>query len=433
MNVAVIGTGYVGLVAGACLADLGNKVVCVDVDAEKVKKLKKGINPIYEPGLDEILKRNISKKRLFFTTSISEGIENASVVFIAVGTPQGNDGKADLKYVKTVAEQIGKNLKEEKVIVNKSTVPVGTAEIVKKIIRKHYPGKFHVVSNPEFLREGSAVNDFLKPDRIVVGFEEPKAKKTMASLYKPIKSKKFFTSPKTAELIKYASNCFLATKISFVNEIALLCDKVGADVRDVAIGTGLDTRVNPHFLNAGCGWGGSCFPKDVSALIQIADSYKVNLSIPRAATQLNQKMKKLPVQKLKSLTGSLKGKKIALLGLSFKPNTDDMREASSITIAKELKKQGAIITAFDPVAMENAKKILPFVKMCKNPFEALKKADGAILVTEWPEFSALDFEKAKKVMRFPAIVDGRNYLNNKKLKHMGFKYNAIGVCCNGGN
>ena len=273
MRVAVIGTGYVGLVVGTCLADLGNNIICVDIDKEKIEKLNKGICPIYEPGLPELIEKNLKARRLEFTTDLAKAVKNSYVIYIAVGTPQAKNGRADLRYVRQAAEQIGKAMEGEKVIVNKSTVPVGTADMVKRIIAKHYKGEFHVVSNPEFLREGSAVNDFLKPDRIVVGYESPKAKKVMQQLYKPIKARKFYTDVKSAELIKYASNAFLATKISFINEIAMLCDKVGANVKDVAVGVGLDKRINPHFLRAGCGWGGSCFPKDITALIHICLLY----------------------------------------------------------------------------------------------------------------------------------------------------------------
>jgi len=427
MDVAVIGTGYVGLVVGTCLADLGNKVICVDVDREKIKKLNNGECPIYEPGLEKMIKRNVRGKRLTFTTDTSKAVKNSYVIYIAVGTPQAKSGKADLKYVRQVAEQIGRAMDCEKVIVNKSTVPVGTADMVKRIISRYYKGRFHVISNPEFLREGSAVSDFLKPDRIVVGYESPDAKKVMQKLYKPIKAKKFYTDIKSAELIKYASNAFLATKISFINEIAMFCDKVGANVNDVAIGMGLDKRIGPHFLRAGCGWGGSCFPKDVSALLYMAEKLAVPLEIAKAAKQTNFNAKLLPVKKLKKALGTLKGKRIALLGLSFKPNTDDMREASSITIAKRFLRAGARVVAYYPVAEGNAKRVIPGILLCNSAYDALNKADAAILVTEWPEFSTLNFERVKKIMKSPMLVDGRNFLNKKKLKSMGFIYEAVGI------
>lgn len=427
MRVVVIGTGYVGLVVGTCLADLGNKVICVDIDKNKIEKLSRGICPIYEPGLEEMIERNLKKGRLTFTTNLSNAVKNSHVIYIAVGTPQAKNGKADLRYVKQAAEQIGKAMESEKIIVNKSTVPVGTAELVKRIISKYYKGEFHVVSNPEFLREGSAVNDFLKPDRIVIGYESPKAKRAMQKLYKPIRARKFYTDIKSAELIKYASNAFLATKISFINEIAMLCDKVGANVKDVAIGVGLDKRINPHFLRAGCGWGGSCFPKDVSALIHIAKQHGLALKIPKAAKDTNIQAKLLPVKKLRKKLGKLKGKRIALLGLAFKPNTDDMREASSITIAKELKKAGAEVIAYDPIAEENARQIMPWLKFCSEPYEVFKQADGAIIVTEWQEFGKLNFKKIRQLMKRPIIIDGRNFLNKERLLDMGFEYEAIGV------
>ena len=305
MDIAVIGTGYVGLVVGTCLADLGNNVICVDIDRKKIAKLKKGICPIYEPELPKLIRKNAKAGRLKFTTNVEKAVKNSYVIYIAVGTPQAKNGRADLKYVKMAAKQIGKAMNGEKIIVNKSTVPVGTAELVKSIIAKYYKGTFHVVSNPEFLREGSAVNDFLKPDRIVIGYESPKAKKVMQELYKPIKAKKFYTDLRSAELIKYASNAFLATKISFINEIAALCEKTGANVKDVATGIGLDKRINPHFLRAGCGWGGSCFPKDVSALIYMGKEHNVELKIPKAAKEVNKQAKLRPVRKLKEKLGSL--------------------------------------------------------------------------------------------------------------------------------
>lgn len=427
MDIAVIGTGYVGLVVGTCLADLGNNVICVDIDRKKIAKLKKGICPIYEPELPKLIRKNAKAGRLKFTTNVEKAVKNSYVIYIAVGTPQAKNGRADLKYVKMAAKQIGKAMNGEKIIVNKSTVPVGTAELVKSIIAKYYKGTFHVVSNPEFLREGSAVNDFLKPDRIVIGYESPKAKKVMQELYKPIKAKKFYTDLRSAELIKYASNAFLATKISFINEIAALCEKTGANVKDVATGIGLDKRINPHFLRAGCGWGGSCFPKDVSALIYMGKEHNVELKIPKAAKEVNKQAKLRPVRKLKEKLGSLNGKKIALLGLAFKPNTDDMREASSIVIANELKKAGATIAAYDPIAEENARKIMPWVKYCKDPYEALEGADATILVTEWPEFEKLNFKKVKKLMKKPIIIDGRNFLNKEALIDIGFEYEGIGI------
>jgi len=426
MEIAVIGTGYVGLVVGACLADLGNNVRCVDVDEKKIAKLKAGKSPIFEPGLDELLERNIKAGRISFTTDSAPAIKQAKVVFIAVGTPMSHSGEADLKYVRQAAEGIGKEMESEKVIVNKSTVPVGTGGLVEDIIKKHYNGEFHVVSNPEFLREGSAISDFLKPDRVVIGTKNHKARKVMEELYNPLGSEILFTSIESAELIKYGSNALLATKISFINEVSRICDRVNADVDMVAEGIGLDKRIGPHFLKAGCGWGGSCFPKDVRALIHIGKKYGVELKIPEAADQVNNDQKTLPVRKLKEKIPELKGKRIALLGLSFKPNTDDMREASSIDIARALEKEGAKVVAFDPVAMEEAKKTLKGIVYADSLYAALEGADAAILVTEWNEFREIDFERVKKLMRNPLIIDGRNIYDREQLEGLGFVYTGMG-------
>ncbi len=426
MKIAVIGTGYVGLVVGACLADLGNSVKCVDVNTEKIELLKSGKSPIFEPGLDELLERNIREGRISFTTSTAEAVKEAEIVFIAVGTPQSQNGKADLSHVKSAAEEIAKAMNGEKVIVNKSTVPVGTGSLVEEIIKKHYKGRFHVVSNPEFLREGSAINDFLKPDRIVIGSSNEEARKTMEELYRPLGAKMLFTSIESAELIKYGSNALLATKISFINEIARLCDRANADISEVATGIGLDKRIGPHFLRAGCGWGGSCFPKDVKALVFMGEEHGVELKIPRAADEANMEQKLEPVRKLKAKLSSLEGKRIALLGLSFKPNTDDMREAPSVEIANALRKEKAKIVAFDPVAMEEAGKKMPWLETAGSAYEALEGADAMILVTEWNEFKELDFERVKKVMNNPLVIDGRNIYSRKQLEESGFEYEGIG-------
>lgn len=427
MKIAVIGTGYVGLVAGTCFADMENDVVCVDLDAGKINKLKKGISPIYEPGLEELIKKNLSAGRLSFTTEIGDAVKKSSVVFIAVGTPQTDEGKADLSYVKQAAEQIGKAMNDEKVIVNRSTVPVGTADMVRDIISKQYKGKFFVVSSPEFLREGSAVKDFMSPDRIVVGCDDAKAKEIMEELYKPLDTEVFFTDIKSSEIIKYASNTFLAIKISFINEIAMLSDKVGANVKDVAKGVGMDKRINPFFLNAGCGWGGSCLPKDVNAMIYNAGENNVELNVLSAAKKTNEEVKHLPVQKLKDKLGSLKGKRIALLGLAFKANTDDMREASSIVIAEQLKTEGAKISAYDPVAMENAKKIMPYLEYCKTACDAISGADAIIIATDWPQFKSIDYKKVKETLKRPLVIDGRNILDRSEMKKNGYEYFGMGV------
>ncbi|MFH1234247.1 MAG: UDP-glucose/GDP-mannose dehydrogenase family protein [Candidatus Diapherotrites archaeon] len=426
MEIAVIGTGYVGLVAGACFADLGNKVICVDVNKEKIELLKKGKSPIFEPGLDEMLSKNIKAGRISFTTDTADAVKKSQVIFIAVGTPQGENGESDLKYVEQAADTIGKALDGEKVIVNKSTIPVGTGSMVENKVARHYKGKFHVVSNPEFLREGNAINDFLKPDRIVIGARDEKASKAMEELYRPLGAKILFTDIESAELIKYGSNAMLATKISFINELAWLCDKVNANIDTVAEGIGLDSRIGPAFLKAGCGWGGSCFPKDVKALIHTAKKYGVDLKIPRAAEEANKRQKLLPVKKLKAGLKSLKGKKIAMLGLSFKPDTDDMREAPSVEIANALLKEGAKVSAYDPVAMHEAGKILKGVKFAASPYEALDGADALVLVTEWNEFREIDFERIKRIMKNPLIIDGRNIYDRKHLEKIGFAYEGIG-------
>lgn len=426
MNIAVIGTGYVGLVVGACLADLGNNVVCVDKDKGKISTLKNGESPIFEPGLDKLLHKNIQAKRISFSTDTPKAVKESELVFIAVGTPMQGNGEPELKYVKQASEEIGKAMNSEKIIVNKSTVPVGTGGMVEKTIKKHFNGKFHIASNPEFLREGSAVSDFLNPDRIVIGCKTKKARQKMKELYSPLNAKILFTDIESAELIKYGSNAFLATKISFINELSRLCDRVGADVKKVAEGIGLDKRIGPHFLNAGCGWGGSCFPKDVRALVHMGKEYGVDLKIPRAAEQVNKEQKILAVKKLREEMSELNGKKIALLGLSFKPNTDDMREASSIEIANALTKQGATVIGYDPVALKEAKKNLSNIEFADSPYKALDGAHGMVLVTEWDEFKRIDFNRVKKIMKNPLVVDGRNIYQRKELKKLGFQYKGIG-------
>jgi len=421
MDIACIGSGYVGLVLGTCFADLGNNVICVDIDESKVDNLNKGIVPIYEPGLKDMLKRNLKEKRIKFTNNIKEAIETSLIIFIAVGTPPDKDHKADLSAVKEVAKNIGKYMNDYKVIVNKSTVPVGTAELVKDIIKKKQSKKidFDVVSNPEFLREGSAIKDFVNPDRIVIGFENKKAKEIMYDLYKGIaRANKpiMFTDVKSAELIKYASNTMLATRISFINELSHLCEKVGADIKKVAIGIGLDNRIGPRFLQAGAGYGGSCFPKDVKALIQTMKQYGCETKILEAVEDVNYRQKRSIVPKLKKMIPNLKDKKISIWGLAFKPNTDDMREASSIVIINELQKLGAKIKAFDPEAMETAKKILINIEYCENPYDTVKDTDALIIVTEWNEFRNLDLKKIKALMKQPNVIDGRNIYEPKEMK-----------------
>jgi len=431
MKITVIGTGYVGLVVGTCLADLGNDIICVDIDENKINKLKKGIVPIYEPGLKDILDRNVKEGRILFTTEIRKGIQESGIIFIAVGTPPNKEHDADLSAVKGVAENIGKYMNGYKVIVNKSTVPVGTADEVKKIIKENQKQamEFDVVSNPEFLREGEAINDFTNPDRIIVGTDSEKVKSIMQDIYegitranKPI----LFTDIKSAEMIKYASNAMLATRISFMNEIAQLCEKVGADVKMVAKGIGLDSRIGPRFLQAGAGYGGSCFPKDIKALIKIMEQHNVEGKILKAVEDVNEMQKKHIVPKIKKLVPDLKGKKIALWGLAFKPKTDDMREAPSIAIIHELQKLGAKIHAFDPEAQNTAKKILKDVVYYNSPYEALKDAHALVIVTEWNEFRDLDKAKIKGLLKEPNIIDGRNIYEPEDMRKSGFNYAGVG-------
>ena len=431
MKISCIGCGYVGLTVSVCLAELGNDVLCLDIDENKINKLKNGILPIYEPGLKDMMDRNIKESRLSFTTDKEKAILNSKIIFIAVGTPQGANHEADLTAVKAVAKDIGSIMKDYKVIVDKSTVPVGTADEVKKIISENQKEKieFDVVSNPEFLREGEAVNDFLNPDRIVIGAENGKAKVLMESIYKgiartdkPILS----TDIKSAEMIKYASNAMLATRISFMNEIAQLCEKVGADVKMVAKGMGLDNRIGPRFLQAGVGYGGSCFPKDVKALIKKMENHDVGGKLLKAVEEINENQKKHLTPKIKQLLPELKGKKVAIWGLAFKPKTDDMREAPSIEIINELQSHGAEIHAFDPEAQHTAKNILKNITYYNCPYETVKDAHALIIATEWNEFRNLDKEKLKLLLKEPNIIDGRNIYEPDEMKTLGFNYIGVG-------
>lgn len=431
MRITIIGTGYVGLVAGACLADMGHEVICLDVDKGKIDNLNKGILPIYEPGLDAVIKRNEADKRISFTTDGEKAIQFSEIIFIAVGTPQGDNNKADLSYVKQAAADIGKYIDSYKVIVDKSTVPIGTAEFVKKVVKENQKKQieFDVVSNPEFLREGSAIKDFMGADRVVIGCDSEKAKLKMEKLYRTF-TRTFrpmvFVDVRSAEMIKYASNCMLATRISFMNEVAKLCEKVGADVKKVAAGIGFDHRIGPYFLQAGVGYGGSCFPKDVRAFIEIGKENGVDFKILKAVEEINEEQKKSLLPKIKKLVPDLKGKKIAVWGLAFKPKTDDMREAPSTVIIKQLQKEGAKISAFDPVAKENAKKMLKDVEFIDDMYEVLRGASCLVVATEWDEFRNFSYEKAKQLMKEPNIVDGRNVYDNEDLKEAGFKYISIG-------
>lgn len=431
MKISCMGCGYVGLVAGTCLADMGNEVTCFDIDKGKINKLNKGIIPIYEPGLKDMFERNIKEKRLRFSNDIKTTIKKSNVIFITVGTPPGKNHEADLFAVKSVAEQIGRNMDTYKVIVNKSTVPVGTAELVRKIIKKNQTGdcEFDVVSNPEFLREGEAVKDFTNPDRIVIGTDNEKAKKIMVSIYRGIaRADKpvFITDIKSAEMIKYASNAMLATRISFMNEIAQLCEKVGADIKSVAKGIGLDNRIGPRFLQAGMGYGGSCFPKDVRALIELMKRNKVKGEVLSAVNRVNEDQRKFILLKIKKLLPSLKEKTIAIWGLAFKPKTDDIREAPSIAIIMELQRLGAKIRAFDPEAKLNAKKVLKGVVFCNDPYSTVKGCDALVIATEWNEFRVLDIDKIKRLLKQPNIIDGRNIYEPEEMKNAGFNYVGIG-------
>lgn len=431
MKITVIGTGYVGLTLGTCLAELGNDIICVDIDKEKIEKLKKNISPIYEPGIEELLKRNQKVGRLKFITDIKKGIQESDVIFLAVGTPSKQNGAVDLSYVKVAAKSIGEHINGYKVIINKSTVPVGSADLVKNTIKKHQKDKieFDVVSNPEFLREGSAVKDFMNPDRVIIGTDNGKAKDIVISIYKPLERPGkpiLVTDVKSAEMIKYASNAFLATKISFINEIANLCEKVGADVKKVAQGMGLDQRIGPRFLQSGVGYGGSCFPKDVKALIHTGRENNVTFEILEAVDNVNERQKISLIPKIKLTLGNLKDKKIAVWGLSFKPKTDDMREAPSIAIITQLQQFGAKIRVFDPVAQKEAKKLLKDVEYAKDPYDAIKDCDALVIVTEWDEFRELDKHKIKTLLKKPNIFDGRNIYEPEEMKKLGFNYFGVG-------
>ncbi|MFH1299279.1 MAG: UDP-glucose/GDP-mannose dehydrogenase family protein [Patescibacteria group bacterium] len=433
MNIAVIGTGYVGLVTGTCLAELGNSVICIDIDEKKISELKEGIIPIYEPGLEELVKRNYKECRLSFTTDAKAAIQASEVVFSAVGTPPDKDHRADLTAVMKVAETFGKHLSGYKVFVNKSTVPVGTSERVREVIEET-SGKtdFDVVDNPEFLREGTAVKDFMNPDRIVVGINKKskKAKEVMEKVYMPLVRAGrplLFTDIHSAEIIKYASNSFLATKISFINEVANFCELVGADITEVARGVGLDDRIGPRFLHAGIGYGGSCFPKDVQAFIQTGKDKGYEFLILEATEEVNQTQKLRLFNKLKAEISDLEGKTIAIWGLAFKPKTDDMREAPAIRIIERLLEEKANIQAFDPVSMKNAKDIFPEgVDFKSNPYDAAKGADAILIVTEWDEFRAIDLEKVKKLMKGKLICDGRNIYKAEDVEKLGFEYKSVG-------
>lgn len=434
MNIAVIGSGYVGLITGACFAEFGLNVTCVDNDEKKIKLLKKGVVPFYEPGLDTLLKNNIKAKRMRFTSNLGEAVDSSLVIFIAVGTPPRADGSADMKFVETVAKEIAGHIKSYKVIVNKSTVPVGTGKRVTKIIKDTMKEdiNFDVVSNPEFLREGAGIEDFMRPNRVVIGASSDQAAAIMKDLYRPlylIEAPIVITNVETAELIKYASNAFLATKISFINELSNLCEIVGADIQTVSKGMGLDRRIGPKFLHAGPGYGGSCFPKDTQALLKIGKDHDIKLGIVDAAIKANDVQKKNAAGKIVDAIDKVKGKTICMLGLSFKPNTDDMRDAPSLFIIDKLLKKGAKIRAFDPVAMDAAREVSPKLTYCKDAYDAVKGSDAVVIVTEWNEFRNLDLNRIKKLAKGRYFFDLRNIYEPVKLKEMGFEYFGIGKGC----
>ena len=427
-KICVIGAGYVGLTTGTCFADLGHQVTCVDVDGPRIDRLRAGEMPIYEPGLEEMVRRNAQAGRLRFTSRYEEGVPDAEFVFIAVGTPQGGGGEADLKYVRDAARSIAESMRAPLIVVNKSTVPIGTGDWVADIIRRHQPQPidFFVVSNPEFLREGSAINDFIYPDRIVLGSLDPEAAAQVAQLYLSLRAPIVITDLRTAEMIKYASNAFLAARVSFINEIANICEALGADVKEVAVGMGYDKRIGPYFLDAGLGFGGSCFPKDVAALAHMAAVHGCHPQLLRAVMDINRDQRRQALYKVRELLGTLDEKVIGILGLAFKPNTDDMREAPSIEIIHLLQSEGAQVRAYDPVAAANAERYLHDVTLCRDAYEAAQGADALIVVTEWNEFKHLSLSRLKAVMRRPIVVDGRNIYDPKEMAALGFIYRGVG-------
>ena len=427
-TICVVGTGYVGLTTGVCFADLGNTVTCVEINQEKLALLRSGKAPIYEPGLEELQERNMRAGRLRFTDDYAEALEGAELVFITVGTPMGPGGAADLSQVEAAAASIGRHLTRDAIIIDKSTVPVGTGDMVFEILRAHTRPdvRFSVVSNPEFLREGSAISDFFKPDRIVLGSTDREAAEVVAELHAPLGAPVIITDLRTAEMIKYASNAFLATRISFINEIAQICEKLGADVKEVARGMGADRRIGPHFLDAGVGYGGSCFPKDVLALHHMAASAGCHPQLLHAVMDINQSARDRFVEKVTTLLGDLHGKCVGVLGLSFKPNTDDMREAPSVDIIRALLRDGARIKAYDPVAMERAAELIPEITFCRTAYDVAKEADALLIVTEWNEFKQLDWEKIKRFMNQPVVLDGRNIYEPAEMAARGFIYWGVG-------
>jgi len=431
MNIAVIGTGYVGLVTGACFSELGVNVTCIDKDEKKIDGLRKGFMPIYEPGLEQLVEKNVRQRRLSFSTDLGEAVERSLVIFIAVGTPADDGGRADLTFVRQVAAEIGKRINEYKVVVTKSTVPMGTGALIRQIIEEHRPTRtpFSVASNPEFLREGAAVEDFMRPNRVVIGTEDSQAAAILRDLYRPlylIETPFVITNVVTAEMIKYASNAFLATKISFINEIAQLCDRLGADVHDVARGMGLDNRIGRKFLHPGPGYGGSCFPKDTSAVVAMAREAGCAMRVVNAVIEVNAKQPDLMLEKVGELVQEPKGKIAAVLGLSFKPNTDDIRESPALRIIEGLQKMGMRVRTYDPIAMDNARAVLEGVDFCGDEYETVQGSDVLVLATEWNQFRALDMTRVRTLMRTPAVADLRNIYEPDDMERLGFRYRCIG-------
>lgn len=431
MHIAVIGTGYVGLVTGACFAEFGVSVTCVDVDTEKIARLQSGEIPIYEPGLHKIVEKNVAAGRLDFTTDIKSAVEKALVVFLAVGTPPQPDGSPDMSFYRQAAKDVAEAINGYKVLVTKSTVPIGTGKWLREFVNDNLTTKtdFGVASNPEFLREGAAIDDFMRPDRVVIGSNDEKAIDVMKDLYRPlylIETPIVITSLEAAELIKYAANAFLATKITFINEVANLCDAIGCDVHDVARGMGMDNRIGRKFLHPGPGYGGSCFPKDTRALTTVADSFGVETRIVDAVIEANERQRDAMIPKIEKLVGDLNGKKIGVLGLSFKPETDDMRESPAIEIIAGLKDRGAIIRAYDPVAMDEARHFLPEIEYATNEYDAIDGADALVIITEWNQFRALDMTKVKLLLKSPKIADLRNIYEPKDMRELGFEYVGVG-------
>jgi len=428
-NIAVAGTGYVGLSTGTCFADMGNRVTCIDISEEKIEMLRQGQAPIYEPGLNEMIARNMKGGRLHFTTDYDEALVDAEFVFICVGTPSGVDGEADLQYVRMAAESVAKAMTHPVIVINKSTVPVGTGDWVADIVKRSLPEPidFAVVSCPEFTREGSALHDFMNPDRVVIGSRSPEAAEKVAQLHLPLRARIVMTDLRTAEMIKYASNAFLATKISFINEIAVICEKLGADVEEVAMGMGYDRRIGSQFLNAGLGYGGSCFPKDVKALQHMALVHGSHPSLLRAVIDINRDMRRWAVFNLREMVGGkLDGKRIGVLGLAFKPNTDDIRESPALEITHMLQNEGAMVSGYDPVAMPNAAKAVPHLRLVEDPYELAEGADALLVCTEWNEFKQLDLARFKSLMRQPVLIDGRNIYDPAIMAELGFRYKAVG-------